>query len=80
MPKKLKNIQINNKSAHPTEINRCRFNPFSPQIIASLGSAGPVYISDLVNKKIEFQLEGHSGDGFGLAWNKEIEGVLASGA
>ncbi len=80
LAKKLKNISIKNKSAHPSEINRCRYNPFSPRMIASLGSAGPVYISDLATNKIQFQLEGHQGDGFGLAWNKGIEALLATGA
>ncbi|OAA74061.1 chromatin assembly factor 1 subunit C [Cordyceps fumosorosea ARSEF 2679] len=78
------------KIEHPGEVNKARYQPQNPDIIATLCVNGKILIFDrtkhplqpTVPGKIDPQLEliGHSSEGFGLAWNPHEEGCLASGS
>ncbi|KAJ6237875.1 wd40 repeat family [Anaeramoeba flamelloides] len=64
-----------------TEINRARYNPFDPQIIATKNADGKIYLYNLVKEDNPIvTLEGHSKEGYGLSWNKYKRGLLLSGS
>ena len=77
------------KINHPGEVNKARYQPQNPNIIASLCIDGRVLIFDRTkhssNPKsdgsVEFEMElvGHKKEGFGLSWSPFNEGQLATG-
>jgi histone-binding protein RBBP4 len=82
-------FEIIQRINHEGEINKARYMPQNPDIIASMGPAGTVHIfdrskhesfpsNDIVNPQI--QLVGHEQEGFGLSWNPIKEGILATGS
>ncbi|RDA95741.1 hypothetical protein CP533_5078 [Ophiocordyceps camponoti-saundersi (nom. inval.)] len=78
------------KIEHPGEVNKARYNPHNPDMIATLCIDGRILIFDrtkhplqpVVPGKINPQMEliGHSQEGFGLSWNPHEDGWLASGS
>ncbi|TDZ33519.1 Histone acetyltransferase type B subunit 2 [Colletotrichum spinosum] len=76
------------KIDHPGEINKARYQPQNPDIIASLCVDGRVLIFDRTKHsltptgKVNAQIEliGHKQEGFGLSWNPHEQGCLASGS
>ncbi|PVI00453.1 WD40 repeat-like protein [Periconia macrospinosa] len=73
---------------HPDEVNKARYQPQNPEIIASSCVNGDILIFDRTKHpmqpkdntiKYEAALKGHSGEGFGLAWNSVNEGHLVTG-
>lgn len=76
------------KIDHPGEINKARYQPQNPDVIATLALDGRVLIFDRTKHslqpsgKVNFQMElvGHDKEGFGLAWNPHVEACLASGS
>lgn len=78
------------KIEHPGEVNKARYQPQNPDIIATLCVDGKILIFDRtkhplqpaslgrVNAQIE--LVGHKSEGFGLSWNPHKAGRLASGS
>ncbi|TPX08223.1 uncharacterized protein E0L32_001881 [Thyridium curvatum] len=81
-------FKIVQKIDHPQEVNKARYQPQNPDIIATLCVDGKILIFDrtkhslqpagTVNPQIE--LVGHDQEGFGLAWNPHEAGCLASGS
>ena len=82
-------FNILQKIAHPGEVNKARYQPQNPDIIATLCVDGKILIfdrtkhslltpSDTVNP--QFELVGHKQEGFGLAWSPLDAGCLASGS
>lgn len=75
---------------HPGEVNKARYQPQNPDIIATLGVDGRILIFDRTKHplqpaslgKVNAQIEliGHKEEGFGLNWNPHEEGCLASGS
>ncbi|ORY71290.1 WD40-repeat-containing domain protein [Pseudomassariella vexata] len=73
---------------HPSEVNKARYCPQNPDLIATLAVDGRILIFDRTkhsvnpNGKVEPQIElvGHDREGFGLSWNPHVEGSLASGS
>ncbi|KAI9827700.1 MAG: Histone acetyltransferase type B subunit 2 [Sarea resinae] len=75
------------KIDHPEEVNKARYMPQKPDMIATMCTDGKVLIWDrtkhsstpngIVNPQIT--LEGHKKEGFGLSWNPHEEGHLATG-
>ncbi|KAH7032972.1 WD40-repeat-containing domain protein [Microdochium trichocladiopsis] len=73
---------------HPGEVNKARYCPQNPDLIATLAVDGKILIFDRTkhsfepNGKINPQitLVGHKQEGFGLNWNPHVEGHLASGS
>ena len=79
-------FNIVQKIDHPGEVNKARYQPQNPNIIATMCSDGRVMIFDkskhsstptgVVNAQAE--LVGHTKEGFGLSWNPHIQGRIAS--
>lgn len=74
---------------HDGQINRARYNPFDPQIIATKSSDHGVYVFNYIQhskqgvsnpNSLKLHLVGHEDEGFGLCWNYKKEGVLVSGS
>ncbi|KAK3997600.1 WD40-repeat-containing domain protein [Cladorrhinum sp. PSN332] len=81
-------FKITQRITHPGEVNKARYQPQNPDIIATLAVDRRVLIFDRTkhsnepSKEPEPQLElvGHTAEGFGLDWNPHEEGCLASGS
>ncbi|CAI5439019.1 unnamed protein product [Caenorhabditis angaria] len=76
-------IKIN----HDGEVNRARYMPQNPVIIATKSPSAEVYIFDYTkhpsvpqdNKcKPQIRLRGHSKEGYGLSWNSNKQGFILS--
>jgi histone-binding protein RBBP4 len=83
-------FQIVQRIEHGGDVNKARYQPQNPDIIATLGDDGRILIFDRTKHplnpdtpgKIDYQLElvGHKKEGYGLSWNPHVEGSLASGS
>lgn len=80
-------INIVQKINHQGEVNRARYMPQSPNIIATKTVTGEVHVFDYTKHpsipkdnlvKPELRLVGHSEEGYGLTWNNHIKGHLLS--
>ncbi len=73
---------------HPQEVNKARYQPQNPDILATLCVDGRVLVFDRTKHSLtptgtvnaQFELIGHKQEGFGLAWNPHEAGYLASGS
>lgn len=81
-------VKFAQKINHPGEVNKARYQPQNPEIIASLCVDGKVLIFDRTKHpmqpkdatvKFEAELVGHEAEGFGLAWSPLKEGHLVTG-
>lgn len=82
-------FNIVQKINHPGEVNKARYQPQNPDIIASLCVDGRVLIFDRTKHpmqpksdgtiKSEMELVGHEREGFGLDWCPQLEGHLVTG-
>lgn len=81
-------FKIIQKINHPQEVNKARYQPQNPDIIASLCVSGKVLIFDRTKHplqpkddtiKFEAELVGHEREGFGLSWSPLKEGHLVTG-
>jgi histone-binding protein RBBP4 len=82
-------FKIIQKINHPGEVNKARYQPQNPNIIASLCVDGRVLIFDRTKHpsqptsdgtiKTEAELIGHEQEGFGLCWSPLFEGHIATG-
>lgn len=80
------------KILHPGEVNKARYQPQNPDIIATLCVDGKILIFDRTKHPLQpssthagsinpqVELVGHKAEGFGLSWNPHDEGALASGS
>ena len=88
-------VDVIGKYGHQGEVNRARYLPQNPRIIAtkSGGDGGELYLFDLdalgdrlLTNKAEFSadhyvtLRGHTKEGYGLCWNERKAGYLLSGS
>lgn len=83
-------VEIVQYMNHNGEVNRARYCPQQPNIIATKSPSGDVYIFDRNSHPTkphknspcapDFRLVGHEKEGFGLAWNSKIEGQIVSGS
>lgn len=81
---------IVHKIEHPGEVNKARYQPQNPDIIATFAVDGRVLIFDRTKHELQpsqlgkispqIELLGHTKEGFGLAWNPHEEGGLATGS
>ncbi|KAK6442187.1 Histone acetyltransferase type B subunit 2 [Oleoguttula sp. CCFEE 5521] len=85
-PMKLEVVQ---KIVHPGEVNKARYQPQNPNLIATWSPDHNVYVWDRTKHdsipssniaKPNATLKGHKGEGFALEWNPFVEGQLLSGA
>ncbi|WPG98290.1 nucleosome remodeling complex, CAF-I subunit, protein [Acrodontium crateriforme] len=82
------NFSIVQKITHPGEVNKARYQPQNPDIIATWAKDHNLYIWDrskhpsvpTTDIKPQAILKGHSDEGFGLEWNPHTEGQLLSGS
>ena len=82
-------FSITQKINHPGEVNKARYQPQNPDIVASLCVDGRVLIFDRTKHplspkedgsvKFEAELIGHTKEGFGLSWSPLLEGHLVTG-
>ncbi|KAG7698653.1 hypothetical protein KL930_001431 [Ogataea haglerorum] len=85
-------ISLVQKIPHRGEINRARYMPQNPDLIATISNNGDLYVfdrtkkpnnytEDEINESDDFsdiKLEFHQSEGWGLDWNRHKEGELAS--
>ena len=79
-------IEIVQQMVHEGEVNRARYMPQNPNIIASKSPAKEVLIFDRTkhasrpDKNAPFapdmRLAGHQAEGYGLAWNPNVQGLV----
>lgn len=81
-------FEIIQKINTPSEVNKARYQPQNPEIIATIGPPGRVMIFDRTKHPLtpkddqiipQLELVGHTGDGYGLDWSPFHEGQLATG-
>ena len=83
------NVKFNivQKIDHPGEVNKARYQPQNPDMIATMCIDGRVLVwnrtkhSSLPDGRVkpEIELVGHQREGFGLSWSPHEAGHLASG-
>ncbi|GAB7351082.1 hypothetical protein MBLNU459_g1555t2 [Dothideomycetes sp. NU459] len=81
-------FNIIQKINHPGEVNKARYMPQNPNLIATMTTSGDALVFDRTKHsmtpkgpKVEAQIElkGHEQEGFGLDWNPYVEGQIATG-
>jgi histone-binding protein RBBP4 len=75
---------------HPGDVNKARYQPQNPNIIATMCQDGNALVFDRSKLssspkedgtvEAHVVLKGHTKEGYGLSWNKKQEGILATGA
>lgn len=73
---------------HDGEVNRARYMPQNPSMVATMSSNGNGYIFDCTKHPLQSRgsprpdivLHHHTEEGFALSWNKFKAGTLATGA
>lgn len=73
---------------HPGEVNKARYMPQKPDVICTMAPDGRSLIFDRTKHssnptgRVEADLElvGHTAEGFGLGWNPNVEGQIATGS
>jgi histone-binding protein RBBP4 len=77
------------KINHPGEINKARYMPQNPDLIATMTIQGDALVFDRTKHSsmpktnqvdAQIELKGHEKEGFGLDWNPHFEGQLATGS
>lgn len=75
---------------HPGEVNKARYQPQNPDVIATWASNKNVYVwdrskhtsspRDTTHSAPQAVLKGHSDEGFALEWSPHVEGQLLTGS
>ncbi|KAK9461135.1 WD40-repeat-containing domain protein [Lipomyces oligophaga] len=81
-------ISINQRIDHEGEVNRARYMPQNPDIIATMSVSGDALIFDRTKHSLqptgvckpEMRLVGHTKEGYGLDWNTHKQGYLLTGS
>lgn len=83
-------IQVTQQINHEGEVNRARYCPQRPSLIATKTVSSDVYIFDTAKHpskpersgvcEPDMRLRGHRTEGYGLAWSAHKEGLLLSGS
>ncbi|KAM7534730.1 hypothetical protein Aperf_G00000115908 [Anoplocephala perfoliata] len=81
-------IEINIKINHEGEVNRARYMPQNPAVIATKTPSADVLVFDYTKHpskpdpsgvcEPELRLRGHQKEGYGLSWNPRLNGYLLS--
>jgi histone-binding protein RBBP4 len=85
----LAKVEISVKINHPTEVNRARYNPGNPFLIATKTASSDVLLfdyskhpslptDDVVRETL--RLTGHKKEGYGIAWSPHAKNLLLSGS
>ncbi|KAJ8099992.1 WD40-repeat-containing domain protein [Lipomyces tetrasporus] len=81
-------ISIYQRIDHEGEVNRARYMPQNPDIIATMSVSGDVLVFDRTKHSLqptgvcrpEMRLVGHTKEGYGLSWNSHKHGHLLTGS
>lgn len=83
-------VEIIQRINHEGEVNRARYMPQNPFVIATKTPSGDVFIFDTSRHPLkppadgrcspQLRLRGHKKEGYGLSWSPRDHGKLASGA
>lgn len=81
-------MAIEQQIDHPGEVNKARYQPQNPNIIATMCVDSRVLIFDRTKHSSipkgvvspQAELIGHESEGYGLDWNPHVEGCLATGS
>ncbi|OLL26341.1 Histone acetyltransferase type B subunit 2, partial [Neolecta irregularis DAH-3] len=81
-------VTVVQKIPHEGEVNRARYMPQNPEMIATWTVSGDVLVFDRTKHSNhstgacnpQIRLKGHTKEGYGLAWNPQKEGHLVSGS
>ena len=81
-------FSIVQKIVHPGEVNKARYQPQNPNIIATWANNHNVYVWDRSKHssvptgepKPQATLSGHTDEGYALEWNPHVEGQLLTGS
>ncbi|KAK9379627.1 WD40-repeat-containing domain protein [Kockiozyma suomiensis] len=81
-------LTIHQRIVHEGEVNRARYMPQNPDIIATMSVSGDVLVFDRTKHPLqptgacrpEMRLVGHSKEGYGLSWNAHKQGHLLTGS
>ena len=81
-------FNIIQKIDHKGEVNKARYQPQNPNIIATMCTDGRVMIWDRTKHPLQptghvnpqMELHGHESEGFGLSWSPHQAGHLATGS
>ncbi|XP_020582018.1 histone-binding protein MSI1-like [Phalaenopsis equestris] len=86
----LPNVRIEQRISHEGEVNRARYMPQKPSLIATKTCGPEVHVFDSGKRPMippegdtcrpDFVLRGHQTEGYGLAWSSRREGYLLSGS
>ncbi|KAF8986238.1 CCR4-Not complex caf1 ribonuclease subunit Caf1 [Entomortierella lignicola] len=81
-------ISVTQRINHEGEVNRARYMPQNPDIIATKTVSGDLFIFDRTRHPSqpapggicspEIRLQGHTKEGYGLSWNPTLQGHLIS--
>lgn len=81
-------VKVSQRINHDGEVNRARYMPQNPDIIATKTVSGEVYLFDRTKHpsvapadgvcRPELRLQGHEKEGYGLSWNPIQQGHLIS--
>jgi histone-binding protein RBBP4 len=81
-------VEIVQRINHDGEVNRARYMPQKPSIIATKGPAADVYVFDQTTQPARpptngacaplLKLQGHTKEGYGVSWNPTVAGRLVS--
>ncbi|KAI6179456.1 putative histone-binding protein Caf1 [Aphelenchoides besseyi] len=81
-------IEVEIKMNHEGEVNRARYMPQNPQLLATKSPSSEVYIFDYTKHpsvppsdnscRPQLRLRGHTKEGYGLSWNGNLPGHLLS--
>ncbi|TIA91763.1 hypothetical protein E3P99_00916 [Wallemia hederae] len=72
-------VEIVQSINHDGEVNRARYSPYNPDLIATRTVMGPIYIFDRTRHELkpkadgscnpQIVLRGHEGEGYGMEWS-----------
>uniref|UniRef100_A0A7E4UX98 Probable histone-binding protein lin-53 n=1 Tax=Panagrellus redivivus TaxID=6233 RepID=A0A7E4UX98_PANRE len=81
-------VDVEIKMNHEGEVNRARYMPQSPQLIATKSPSSDVFLFDYTKHpsvpgndrqcRPQLRLRGHTKEGYGLSWNTNVPGHLLS--
>lgn len=78
-----RDAHISRTSKHSGAIKALQFNPFRPELLATAGAKGELYITDLNNVDTAFRLgssAARADDIEALDWNKKVPHILVTGS
>uniref|UniRef100_A0A5S6QAJ2 WD_REPEATS_REGION domain-containing protein n=1 Tax=Trichuris muris TaxID=70415 RepID=A0A5S6QAJ2_TRIMR len=78
-------VELSWRIPHEGEVNRARYMPQNPRMVATISPSSDVFIFDTSKKPSsssgcnpERKLRGHTKEGYGLSWNRLVTGLLLS--